>query len=100
MPPLIPRIKTYLDHNAGQWVSAPLLYSIAQKHGYLHDEIKKALGAIAHTPPYATWSVSDGDCHAMKRPGITGKGVYYKKHHMTADELQRNAESLELFNEA
>ena len=87
MTTLASRICAYLDRNASQWVAAPLIYSIASKHGYRHDDIKRALSDVAHTPPYATWSVMDGDHHAQRQPGVGGKGVYYKRQPCTPSDL-------------
>lgn len=98
MPPLTPRIQAYLTNNASKWTPAPMLYALANKHGYSHDNIRTALSEIAHTPPYATWSVSDGDYHAQKEPGVTGKGVYYRQHPMSPEELQRNKQALDAFD--
>lgn len=95
---LTTRIKAYLDNHAAQWVPAPLIYSLANKHGYSHDEIKRALSEIAHTQPYATWSVSAGDYHALREPGVTGKGVYYRAWNMTAAELEHNKQALDAFD--
>lgn len=91
-------IKQHLDNHAFQWVPAPLLYSLANKHGYSHDEIKRALSDVAHTAPYATWSVSADDRHALREPGVTGNGVYYRAWNMTPAELERNRVALATFD--
>lgn len=91
-------IKQHLDDNASEWIPAPLLYSIASAHKHLHTNIKQSLSDIAHTPPYATWSVSEGDYHASREPGVTGKGVYYRKHDMTPAELARIREGIDAFD--
>lgn len=98
MSSLTQRIKSYLDAHASQWMPAPLLYSLASSKGYSHDEIKRALSEVSHTPPYATWSVSAGDYRAEKEPGVVGAGVYYRKHDMTPAELISNREALEAFD--
>jgi hypothetical protein len=88
-------IKQHLDDNASEWIPAPLLYSLSEKNNYSHADIKQSLSDIAHTHPYATWSVSEGDYYASREPGVTGKGVYYRKHDMTPAHLQRNKQALE-----
>jgi hypothetical protein len=98
MPPLTPRIKAYLDAHASQWVPLPLLHTLATGKGYSHVDITTALTEIEHTPPFAKWSVSDGDTKALKHDGITGRGVYYKKQPMSPEELRRNKEGLEAFD--
>lgn len=98
MPPLTPRIKSYLDAHSSQWIPAPLLYSLATSKNYSHADIKQSLSDIAHTPPYATWSVSEGDYHATKEPGVVGHGVYYRKHNMTPAELARKRQGLDAFD--
>ena len=98
MTPLTPRFKSYLDAHASQWVPAPLLYSLASSKGYSHDDIKRTLSEVSHTPPYASWSVNADDHHATKEAGVTGAGVYYKKQPMTPAELERNHEALDAFD--
>lgn len=90
-------IKQHLDAHASTWVPAPLLYTIASAHKYSHDEIKRALSNVSHTPPYATWSVMADDHRALKEHGIVGKGVYYRKHPMTPAQLARNQTALDTF---
>ncbi len=93
-------IKQHLDDNASEWIPAPLLYSIASAHKHPHADIKQSLSDIAHTPPYATWSVSEGDYHASKEPGVTGKGVYYRSwvNNMTPTDLVRIREGIDAFD--
>lgn len=100
MSSLTQRIKSYLDAHASQWMPAPLLYSLASSKGYSHDEIKRALSEVSHTPPYATWSVSAGDYRAEKEPGVTGKGVYYRSwaEKITPQELKKIKDGLEYFD--
>jgi hypothetical protein len=98
MEPLAPRIMSYLDKNASQWVPYQLLYSLASSKDYTHHEITTALATIEHTPPYAVWSVSAGDYHAQKEPGITGKGKYYRRYHMDMAHATRAQESLDAFD--
>lgn len=97
MPPLIPRIKTYLDNNASQWIPVRLLHSLARGKGYQYDNIQQALSTIAHTPPYACISVQESDVQRIREPGITSAGVYYKRHRMSVRELKITQDALAYF---
>lgn len=99
MPPIIPRIKKYLENNASQWVPVTMVYTVARRAGYSTEDITTALTEIEHTPPYAKYSVSDGDTKALKHDGITGRGVYYKKQPMTQQEIARNKEGIDAFEQ-
>lgn len=77
---LYTRILRYLDNNASQWVPTNLIYSLARRHGFQHDDIRAALSEVAHTPPYACISVQSADVQRLSYPGIVSAGVYYKKH--------------------
>lgn len=100
MSSLTQRIKSYLDAHSSQWIPATLLYSMAEKNNYSRADIKQSLSDIAHTLPYATWSVSEGDYHASKEPGVTGKGVYYRSwvNNITPTDLARIREGIEAFD--
>lgn len=98
MPPLIPRIKVYLDNHASQWVTARLINSMAQGKGYSYNEIRNALSNISHTPPYACISVQESDVQRIREPGIVAEGVYYRRHLMTQKELKSIQDGLAYFD--
>ena len=90
---LIARIKAYLERE-GDWVSERLIGAQATNHGSTFDATTKALNTISHTPPYASWYVSPDDTKANRV-----SGTYYRYWDMTPDELARNQQALDAFDE-